>query len=366
VEPALSSIAVVSAFVLLAVAGGVAYARRVRMDRPPIGVVNLRDIAVMSVVVVVLPPLYLHIPAFLIVVVLALVAAGVAYSVCTPVLGGRSGGALAVGLVLADIALHWLGADAVPHPVFLVVNNALMALLAIGVGTLYVQSGIKARDVAVFAVVLLVYDVLATVAFPTMIEFFARVVELPLTPAIIWGSGAGVVGAGLGDLLMIVLWTLAAEKAFGRRAGLLAAATGVGAVLLVFLAFWLDWLNTPVPAMVVLGPLIAVEYLALARRRGRERTTGEHLGLPPAPAPPERPSAALDAALDWLPADPSHAPGLAGRYVAIVDGRPVASGSSQGAAVRAAREVAPGRVPVLVWSAGGVPAEAASSRETHG
>jgi hypothetical protein len=365
VEPALSTIAVVSAFVMLAVAGAVAYARRVRMDRPPIGVVNLRDIVVISIVVVVLPPLYLRIPSFLIVAVLGLVATGVGYATLTPALG-RLGGALAVGLVLADIALRQLGAGEAPHPAFLVVNNALMTLLAIGISTLYAQSGIKARDVAVFAVVLLVYDVLATAVFPTMVEFFARVVELPLTPAIMWGSGDGAFGIGLGDLLMLVLWTLVAEKAFGRRAGLLAAATGVGAVLLVFLAFWLDWLNTPVPAMVVLGPLIAIERLVLARRRGGERTSGEYLGLPAVPAPPAPPSASLTAALDWLPTEPIHAAGLAGRYLAIVDGRPVASGSSQGAAVRAAREAAPGRVPVLVWSAGGVPAEAASSQGKHG
>jgi hypothetical protein len=258
--------------------------------------------------------------------------------------------------VVADIALSQLGSGGAQHSAFLIVNNGLMALLAIGVGTLYVQSGIKARDVAVFVVVLLVYDVLATVVFPTMIEFFARVAELPLTPAILWGRGVGAVGAGLGDLLVLVLWTLVAEKAFGRRASLLAAATGITAVLAVFLAFWLDWLNTPVPAMVVLGPLIALEYLTLARRSDRERTTGEYLGLPAAPAPPEPPGADLAAALDWVPADPIRAAGSAGRYLALVGGRPVASGHTPGAAVRAARQAAPDRVPVLVWSATGDPA----------
>jgi hypothetical protein len=361
VEPALSSIAVVSAFVLLAVVGAVVYTRRVRMDRPPIGVFNLRDIVVLSIVVVVLPPLYLHIPSFLIVAVLALVATGIAYFTLTPVVG-RIGLVLAVGLVVADIALSWLGSGEAQQPAFLIVNNALMTLLAIGVGALYVQSGIKARDVTVFAVVLAVYDVLATVALPVMIEFFARVAELPLTPAILWGSGAGAVGAGLGDLLIVVLWTLVAEKAFGRRAGLLAAVTGVGAVYALFLAFRLDWLNTPVPAMVVLGPLIVVEYAVLARRRGRERTAGEYLGLPAAPVPPQRPGTDLVAALDWLPTDPSPG-GPAGRYVAVVGGRPVASGRSAGVAVRAAREAAPGRVPVLVWSADTGSAEPANRGE---
>jgi hypothetical protein len=87
VEPALSSIAVVSAFVLVAVVGAVLYARRVRMDRPPIGAFNLRDIVVISIVVVVLPPLYLHIPSFLIVAVLALVATGIGYFTLTPAFG---------------------------------------------------------------------------------------------------------------------------------------------------------------------------------------------------------------------------------------------------------------------------------------
>jgi len=40
-----------------------AYFRRVRLERPPIGAFNVRDLTVLACFIVALPPLYLAVPA---------------------------------------------------------------------------------------------------------------------------------------------------------------------------------------------------------------------------------------------------------------------------------------------------------------
>jgi hypothetical protein len=107
---------------------------------------------------------------------------------------------------------------------------------------------------------------------PLMTQFVDRVATLPLAPMLVWGLGKGQVGIGLGDMLVMSVWTLVAEKAFSARAGLVAAGLSLACVFGLFMAFWLDVVNRPLPAMVVLGPAIAGHYARLIRQSKKERT----------------------------------------------------------------------------------------------
>jgi hypothetical protein len=356
VGPSLSTIAVVTALVAATVVAAVAYLRRVRVQRAPVGVYNARDIVVMSVVLVVLPPLYVHLPTVAVVAVMGFVAAFITNFTLTPLLGARPALVVAVAALAADVALAQLHDDRGHHLAYLALNDLLLLVMVVGVVNLYAQSGMRAREVTVFAAGLVVYDFLATVAFPVMVDFFTRVSALPVTPAFGWGRGGDAVAVGLGDVLVAVLWTVTAEKAFGRRAAVVAGVTGVAGILALFLAFWADWLNRAVPAMVVLGPVIVVEYRWFLRRTGgRERSTARYLAEAdgtPDPERPARPGAApadLGAAIRLAEAAGT---GGAGRYVAVVDGRPVAEGPTAGSARRAAAAARPGSVPLLVWTEG--------------
>lgn len=357
-DPSLTTIAVVTAVVAATAVAAVAYLRRVRVQRAPVGVYNLRDIVVMSVVLVVLPPLYVHLPVVAVVGLMGFVAAFVTNFTLTPVLGARPALAAAVAVLAADVALAQLHDADGHHLAYLALNDLLLVVVVVGVVNLYAQSGMRAREVAVFAGGLVVYDALATLAFPVMIDFFTRVASLPVTPVMGWGRGTDAVAVGLGDVLVATLWTVTAEKAFGRRAAGIAGASGVVGILALFLAFWADWLNRAVPAMVVLGPVIVAEYRWFLRRAGgRERTTARYLaevdgGPPPAPGPPPPSAADLGAAVGLAATAGSGGPG---RYVAVVDGRPVAEGPTPGEARRASRAARPGAVPLLVWSEGPVP-----------
>ncbi len=351
-DPSLSSIVVVTAGVASILAAGVAYLRRVRVDRPPIGVFNGRDVLIVGAMLIVIPPLYLSIPVGVLAGIFALLSTGLLYFSLSPVLGGRRAAGVAVALVVADVVLAELARGS--HEwTFLLVNDLALAIVVVGVCNIWVQSGIRARHVALLACGLAVYDVIATLALPLMTDFLERISSVPLTPIIAWGHGSGQAGIGLGDLLIVLVWVLVAEKAFSRRAGLAAAGLAMSCVSVLFLAFWLDLVNRPLPAMVVLGPVIGLQYLVLARKGRHQRTVAEYFAsldgavasaatVAPVAVEPE-----LALALSQLGSLGS-ANGGGGRYLALRDGEVVAEGDTVAEAVQAARTSPAGPVPMLV------------------
>lgn len=275
-EPELSTIVVLLLQLGLSLVAGVLYLRRVRIDRPPVGVFNGRDILIVGALLTVLPVVYLHIPTAVLVGTFALLSTAIVYFALNPLMGSRSGWAIAIVLVVVDIAAAHVGRESAPW-IFAGVNNLALAVAVVGVSNLWVQSGIRARHVAMLGTGLALYDLVATLALPMMGQFVERISTLPLAPMLTWGSGDGQVGIGLGDLLFLIVWTLVAEKAFSRRAALAAAALGMAFTFGLFITFWFDLVNRPLPAMVALGPVAAFHYYLLIRRFERERTFAEYL-----------------------------------------------------------------------------------------
>jgi hypothetical protein len=280
---------VVLGWAACALLGGWGYFRRYQVSRPPIGVLNLKDITLMVIFILLAPFLYLVLPLWAAWGLLGLSALGVLSATWEPVLHARWATWLVVlaGLSADSGAAFLFGRSSIG---FLAVNNTLLLLVIVGISNLWAQSGMKARDVVLLAAVLTVYDVLATSALPLTSDLFTRLAGLPLAPIIAWGSGSSVVGIGLGDLLLATVFPLVMRKAFDRAAGITAI---VLALLAVGLLLALP-LPGVFPVMVVLGPLMVVQYFYWRRRRGRERTMWQYLqqeplrlhgiGSPPKPA----------------------------------------------------------------------------------
>ncbi|HEU5473394.1 MAG TPA: hypothetical protein VFV67_22350 [Actinophytocola sp.] len=317
------------------------YFRRVQVDRPPVGVFNLRDVAFTFGVLIIIPPLYLDLPAWLVGSILVLTATGLIFLTTRPMFGGRIAIAIAGGLAVGEVVLTTRGYG--QSTAFVVLNDIAIALLVVGVCNIWAQSGVRARDVAVFACAVSVFDLVAVWLMPLMLEFFSQVRALPFAPMLAVGTGDAAVVLGLGDLLFVVLWPLVAVKAFGGRAGLVAAAGTLGCVVALAIAFSTNVFTVAVPAMVFVAPVIVVQYLLLRRRHPAERSTGEYRGtvhtgtLPPVPD--------LTAALAVAESG-NRRPA---RFLAVHhDGTVLGTGSTPGAASRAARAAAPDVTPVLV------------------
>lgn len=254
------------------VLGGWVYFRYYQVNRPPIGVFNLKDLALMVLLIILLPFLYLVLPLWLTASLLLLVALGILYFTWEPILRARWAIWLAVLTLLAvDIgAAFFLGTR---QNGFFAVNNTVLLVMIVGITNMWAQSGMKARDAALLGALLALYDFIATSQLPLMSDLITRLSGLPLAPTITWSSENMMLGIGLGDVLLATVFPLVMRKAFGRLAGITALVLALAAIGMP--------LQGPFPTMVVLGPLMVLQYLFWSRQRGQERTTFQYLQQEP-------------------------------------------------------------------------------------
>ncbi|MGH2561689.1 MAG: hypothetical protein ACRDJH_21700 [Thermomicrobiales bacterium] len=265
---------------------GWAYLRRFPVTRPPLGVINLGDVAFMIGGIVLIPYLYLGLPIWLVGAILGLGMLAILYFVAEPVL--RSPVLIwpvVGGLIGADVALAlWQGTTS---RAYFVVNDLVLLLVVVGISNLWAQSGLRARDLAVLAAALIVYDAVATAWLPLTSNLIDRLSGLPFTPMVVWRVEADRwLGIGLGDLLLATVGPLVLRKAYGRPAGLGAIAIALGTVAGLLALAASGRLEGGFPVMVVLGPLLVGQYAYWVRRRGGERTTGQYLRAEPLPSVP--------------------------------------------------------------------------------
>jgi hypothetical protein len=278
---------ILASIVILSLAAAAAllawlYYRRFAIIRPPVGVFNLGDIAVMIAAVILVPFLYLLLPLWLVAGILALGSLSLLYFTWEPVL--RSTWAVwLVTILLAGADLAAALAPGADPAWFFAANNAVIVLTVVGVTNLWAQSGMKAREAAILGAALAIYDLVATSFLPLMTDLFTRLETLPFAPVLAWpvGAGGGWFSIGLGDLLMAAVFPLVMRKAFGRIAGLLALASGLGAIGLLVLGLVSGLLAGAIPVMVVLGPLMVLQYACWRRLQGPERTTWQYLQVEP-------------------------------------------------------------------------------------
>ena len=222
--------------------------------------------------ILLIPYLYLALPAWLVAGLLGASALSVIYFYLEPALPFRwLIWLVMVGLGLGDVtALSVFGAHSA---VFFAVNNGVQILVVVGVTNLWTQSGLKARDTAILAGALVIYDYIFTAHLPLMDDLFRQLAGLPFAPMVAWSSSQGQwASIGLGDLLLAAVFSLVMRKAYGTSAGLTALGLSLAGLLGARLTVGLGWWPTSFPVMIVLGPLMVAQYGYWRWRRGRERT----------------------------------------------------------------------------------------------
>jgi hypothetical protein len=276
--------------------GALYYFRRVRMERPPIGTFNGRDIVILLTFIVALPFLYGYLPLWLITCILGLTFTSSLYLGYKPVLGTARtwlGIGLLIGLNIWT-SHHLMGTTA-GWQLWWAELSIMVGLGAISVSNLYVQGGMKLQYVAWLALALAVYDIVFATLLPLTDELVAGYLAHPLDPLMGMRFGIDNYGVGLGDLLVYSLFIVASYKAYGAKAARIAFALILffGAFVTAFIPFTLNFIDTQldllVPSQALFGPAAFLCYLWMKRRYGRERTTAEYLAstdaLVPAPAP---------------------------------------------------------------------------------
>jgi hypothetical protein len=125
-----------------------------------------------------------------------------------------------------------------------------------------------------------VYDYLATLKASLMLDLLDRLSGVAFAPRVaVAVHGGAILSVGLGDLLFASVFPLLLRRAYGRRAAVLSATTAFAALAAMTAAADAG-LAPALPAMVVLWPLMLIQY-AWWRRRGPERTTFAYLVAEP-------------------------------------------------------------------------------------
>ena len=259
----------------MAILGAWAYFRRYRIVRPPVGVFNRNDMVLLMAGIIIMPYLYLLLPIWLAGTLLGLVTCSILYTIWEPVLQARTTIWLVVLLNMGlDLTTAWwFGAN---HEVFVIINDFIVLLICIGVSNLWVQGGIKARNVMMLAVFLTLYDTIATSILPLMHDMMLHLAPLPFAPTMVWGNGNALAGIGLGDLILAATFPLVMRKAFSRRAGLLALLLMPSVIAGMILLQIIMPTKGIFPAMLFLGPVMILQYFFWHRHQKRERTMWQY------------------------------------------------------------------------------------------
>jgi hypothetical protein len=273
---------VTSAFVVCA--GSLAYFRRVRMDRPPVGTFNTRDVVILLIAIGILPFIYGWLPVPVVTVVLCITFASALYIGYRSLLGSV-GIWLGIGVLfgLNIWSSHHLMGTIPGWQLWYTQQSILVWLGVVAVVNLYVQGGMKLRHVAWLALVLAFYDVVFASYYPLTGDLLARYITHPFTPVAGMRFGEVDYAVGLGDLLVYSLFFVASYKAYGRRAAVIAASLVLvmGGFATAFIPFLFNFhnanLDTLIPAQSLFGPVAFVTYLWMKRHYGRERTMAEYL-----------------------------------------------------------------------------------------
>lgn len=263
------------------------YLRRVRLERPAIGVFNGRDIAVLLVVLALLPVLYVVLShavltTFLAITFTASLSIGYRPVVSPAVLWTGIGLLLGLNIwmtrTILGTVLGW--------QLYWVETSVIVVLGASAVANLYVQGGMQLRHVARFAGLLAIYDLIFTMVTPLTNELAEDFLGYPLDPSFGFRLGLYNATLGLGDLLMYSLFMIAAFKAYGRSAARIALVliTIFGAVIPATAPLLINFVDARadvvVPAQTFFGPAAYLGYLWMRRRFGRERTMREFMASP--------------------------------------------------------------------------------------
>ena len=281
----LFQIAVVFLGAMSASGCAVLYFQHVRVERPPIGTFNGRDVMILLIFIILLPMLYIILPSIILTGFLILTFSAAMYLGLTPLLRARYVWPIIAVMLTANIiiAVNWLDAPG-GWQVYWIIGSMVVLVASVSVGNLYVQGGLRLRHIAWFGLALAVYDVTFTTIIPFTLTLADRFAGHPLDPSMGFRMGFYSANIGLGDLLFYCLFATAAYKGFGRR-GLIAAfiiipvfGALVPAMVPITLGFFVRSVGIVFPAQASFGPAAFVTYLILSRK-APERSMKEWLAL---------------------------------------------------------------------------------------
>jgi hypothetical protein len=266
---------VVASLAVFTVAITLAYLTHVQLPRPPLGVFDRGDAGILLTLIVTAPYLYVALPP---VAGSILIGVGLlsTLSIAFKPVVSRARWFVVPTLLAVDATLVSVGSRSLAYAA----NDAIAMLAIATIANIWVQSGIRARDAALLAACLAIYDPVATNWQGVTAHLFAHVSDTAFAPVLAWPETHGrefVLGAG--DVLVAALLPAAATRAFGTRPGGLIGLATVSTIVVAVGLSAAHLVTGVIPVMIGLGPVAVGGYFACRRVWLRERTTYEYRAL---------------------------------------------------------------------------------------
>ena len=229
------------------------------------------DILILLALVTATPYLYLLLPATVFSVMIGVGLLSTLLLVLEPAVG-LARWLIVSALLATDLLIVSIGTPSVARGA----NDVLAVLAIAAIANVWVQAGLRARDAALLAAALMIYDPVAAWGLGLTGHLFEHLGGAPFAPIISWPAPhrhAFVFGAG--DVLVAALMPTVITKAYGLRAGLLTAAATITTLAATIALSASHAVSGVLPVMIGLGPVAIGSWLLCRQRWPHERTTHE-------------------------------------------------------------------------------------------
>jgi hypothetical protein len=239
------------------------YYLKVRIERPPYGTYNWKDLLFMLFFIVITPFLYLNISVAMATIILGALFLFGLYAVLSPIMRRL---AILPAATLVIIQFVWPTQG---------LNDIIVLIFFVGIGSLYIQGGLPKKELTVFAIAFSIYDLLATGMSSWMMEMVQKVLRTPYFPGFVFGDML----VGGGDILMGTLFVLASMKFYGKKAVVLTLTSIITSTAALVLILPAIGITSPIPFVPILTLcwLLTLVTFEFTRKNQKKKNLNEKL-----------------------------------------------------------------------------------------
>ncbi len=242
---------IVVAFFIASLVLTTEYFRRVTIERPPYGHFNWIDLIFAFIFIIGAPFGYLALPQWGVTLIFALIFLTLLNLSLSPLMSFPAllRIFLFVGAVIAQGIIFFSSGS-------FMFSNILALAIFVCIGPVFVKNGLQPKEIALFSVALMVYDIIATVKFGVMMQFVEKMLSQPYFLGFV--TGDILIGGGDVVLSSIFVATTIKYKGYRKGYGLIAALT----VPLIFISMlFYSWgYLVPIPYLIIAAPVYLFLY----------------------------------------------------------------------------------------------------------
>jgi hypothetical protein len=243
---------VVHTFFVLSLVLSIFYFNHVKIERPPFGHFNWKDLVVAFVFIMGGPFAYLAFPEWAATIAMGLVFLALLNLSISPVTQTwpRS---IVLFMIVGAIIAQYVIFEYTGSYMF---SNALALVIFMCIGPVFVRNGLQPRAVALFATGLLLYDVVATLGSGFMMQFVEKMLSQPYFLG--FATDAFLIGGG--DVVLSSIFVSITVKYKGPTPAYYLIGALIVPLVVISVLFYAKNFFMPIPYLIIATPVYLLFY----------------------------------------------------------------------------------------------------------